>query len=228
MEFDLIELLKYIGIGGREALFLLSIVFFLWLIFSNKEKANKLRMRVIQTFSDSSEKLHIGRERLTEKINDDIDGVLDYLQEQTNAENVLVARFRNGTYDSMGSSILKFYASNEKAKPGYRQIGDNIQDISRSLYSNFCNTLIKEHKIFIKDKESIEEDKFELLGIMSLFGEAKRFYARSLVTTGDNQIIGFVCVVYKEPYKIAESRIDYLLTEAAARVVSKLELGKIQ
>ena len=62
---------------------------------------------------------------------------------------------------------------------------------------------------------------------MALFNNPEKFYARSLVTTHDGQIIGFVCLVYSEPHRIAESKVDELLTEACARIVAKIEMGKL-
>ena len=65
------------------------------------------------------------------------------------------------------------------------------------------------------------------MGVMSLFNNPEKFYARSLITSHDGQIIGFVCLIYSEPHRIAESKIDELLTEACARIVAKLEMGKL-
>lgn len=226
MKFDLVELLRYLGLEGKDAIFALIVVFSLWVLFSNDKISEKLRMRVIKTFSNASSTIHIDQERLAEQIGADIDEVLTHLQGETEANNVLVIRFRNGSYDSMGSSILKFFASNEKAKAGYLQIGEKIQNISRSLYGDFCDTLIREHKVYIKDKNSVTNCP-EFMGIMALFNDPEKFYARSLVTTHDGQIIGFVCLVYTEPYRIAESKIDEALTEACARIVAKLEMGKL-
>lgn len=227
MDFDLVELLQYLGLDGLEAFLFIGLVFACWILFSSDKISEKIRMRVIKTFSDASSTIHIDQERLAEKISNDIDDVLDNLQAETDANNVLVVRFRNGSYDSMGSSILKFFASNEKSKSGYLQIGEKIQNISRSLYGDFCDTLIREHKVYIKDKDTITDNRAELLGIMALFGNAEKFYARSLITTHDGQIIGFVCVVYTEPHRIAESKIDELLSEACARIVAKIEMGKL-
>lgn len=226
MSFDLVELLKYMGIEGASVFWILLLVFIGWTLFSGDKFSEKIRMRVIKTFSAASSTIHIDQERLAEKIGTDIDEVLTNLQMETDAENVLVVRFRNGSYDSMGSSILKFFASNEKTKSGYLQIGDRIQNVSRSLYGNFCDTLIKDHKMYIKDRASFEENS-ELMGLYSLFNEPEKFYVRSLITTHDGQIIGFVCVVYAEPHRIAEAKIDEALTEACARIVAKIEMGKI-
>lgn len=226
MKFDLVELLQYLGLEGKDAIVALIIVFLGWVLFSNDKFSEKVRMRVIKTFSSASSTIHIDQERLAEKIGADIDEILTHLQSETEANNVLVVRFRNGSYDSMGSSILKFFASNEKAKAGYLQIGEKIQNISRSLYGEFCDTLIREHKVYVKDKHSVTNCP-ELMGIMALFNNPEKFYARSLVTTHDGQIIGFVCLVYSESYRIAESKIDEALTEACARIVAKLEMGKL-
>ena len=226
MKFDLVELLKYIGIDGSSAFWVILLAFIFWTLFSEDKASEKIRMRVIKTFSAASSTIHVNQERLAEKIGADIDEVLMNLQQETDANNVLVIRFRNGSYDSMGSSILKFFASNEKTKSGYLQIGDRIQNISRSLYGNFCDTLIREHKIYIKDKEAFQNNA-ELMGGYSLFNEPEKFFARSLVTTHDGQIIGFVCLVYTETHRIAESRIDEALTEACARIVAKIEMDKI-
>lgn len=227
MEFNLVELLKYFEIDGKWGLILVLFCFVFWVLFSNDKLSSKIRIKIIESFSSASSSIHIEQERLSEKINTDIDTVLDNLQKESNANNVLVVRFRNGTYDSMGSSILKFFASNEKAKAGYLQIGDKIQNISRTLYGNFCDTLIKEHKVYIKDKKLISENQAELLGLMNLFGDAEKFYARSLITTESGQIIGFICLVYNENVRMAESKIDELLVDACSRVVAKIEMGKI-
>ena len=226
MKIDLVEFLQYAGIDGTSAFWIVLICFMFWVLFSGDKLSEKIRMRVIKTFSAASSTIHIDQERLAEKIGTDIDEVLTNLQMETDAENVLVVRFRNGSYDSMGSSILKFFASNEKTKSGYLQIGDKIQNVSRSLYGNFCDTLIKDHKMYIKDRASFEENS-ELMGLYSLFNEPEKFYVRSLITTHDGQIIGFVCVVYTEPHRIAEAKIDEALTEACARIVAKIEMGKI-
>ena len=226
MKIDLVEFLQYAGIDGTSAFWIVLICFMFWALFSGDKLSEKIRMRVIKTFSAASSTIHIDQERLAEKIGTDIDEVLTNLQMETDAENVLVVRFRNGSYDSMGSSILKFFASNEKTKSGYLQIGDKIQNVSRSLYGNFCDTLIKDHKMYIKDRASFEENS-ELMGLYSLFNEPEKFYVRSLITTHDGQIIGFVCVVYTEPHRIAEAKIDEALTEACARIVAKIEMGKI-
>lgn len=226
MNFDLVELLRYLGLEGKDAIVAILLAFFAWVLFSENKRAEKIRRRIIKTFSDTSSSMHAEQERMAEKIGTDIDEVLTHLQAETEANNVLVIRFRNGSYDSMGSSILKFFASNEKAKAGYLQIGEKIQNISRSLYGDFCDTLIREHRVYVKDKHSIK-DVPELMGIMALFGNPEKFYARSLVTTHDGQIIGFVCLIYSEPYRISESRIDEALTEASARIVAKLEMGKL-
>ena len=226
MEFDLVELLKYIELDGSSAFWVILLTLIFWVLFSGDKASEKIRMRVIKTFSAASSTIHIDQERLAEKIGADIDEVLTNLQQETDANNVLVIRFRNGSYDSMGSSILKFFASNEKTKSGYLQIGDRIQNISRSLYGNFCDTLIREHKVYIKDRETFQNSS-ELMGLYSLFNDPEKFFARSLVTTHDGQIIGFICVVYSEPHRIAESKIDEALTEACARIVAKIEMGKI-
>ena len=226
MNFDLVELLRYLGLEGKDAIVAILLGFFAWVLFSENKRAEKIRRRIIKTFSDTYSSMHAEQERMAEKIGTDIDEVLTHLQIETEANNVLVIRFRNGSYDSMGSSILKFFASNEKAKAGYLQIGEKIQNISRSLYGDFCDTLIREHKVYVKDKQSVQNVP-ELMGIMALFGNPEKFYARSLVTTHDGQIIGFVCLVYSEPYRISENRIDETLTEASARIVAKLEMGKL-
>ena len=226
MKFDLVEFLKYAGIDGTSAFWIVLLCFIFWVLFSGDKFSEKIRMRVIKTFSAASSTIHIDQERLAEKIGADIDEVLANLQQETDANNVLVVRFRNGSYDSMGSSILKFFASNEKAKSGYLQIGEKIQNISRSLYGEFCDRLIREHKVYVKDRQSVASCP-ELMGVMALFNNPEKFYARSLITTHDGQIIGFVCLVYSEPHRIAESKIDEALTEACARIVAKIEMGKL-
>lgn len=226
MQFNIVEFLKYTGIDGTTALWLGLLIFVCFVLFSNDKITEKIRMRVIKTFSAASSTIHIDQERLAEKIGADIDEILTHLQQDSDANNAIVIRFRNGSYDSMGSSILKFFASNEKAKSGYLQIGEKIQNISRSLYGEFCDRLIREHKVYVKDKQSVVNCP-ELMGVMSLFNNPEKFYARSLITSHDGQIIGFVCLVYSEPHRIAESKIDELLTEACARIVAKLEMGKL-
>lgn len=226
MKIDLVEFLQYAGIGGTSAFWIVLLCFIFWVLFSGDKLSEKIRMRVIKTFSAASSTIHIDQERLAEKIGTDIDEILTHLQQDSEANNAIVIRFRNGSYDSMGSSILKFFASNEKAKSGYLQIGEKIQNISRSLYGEFCDRLIREHKVYVKDKQSVVNCP-ELMGIMALFNNPEKFYARSLVTTHDGQIIGFVCLVYSEPHRIAESKIDELLTEACARIVAKVEMGKL-
>lgn len=226
MDFNIVEFLQYAGIKGTSALWAGLLIFTFFILFSNDKVSEKIRMRVIKVFSAASSTIHIDQERLTEKIGADIDEILTHLQQDTDANNAIVIRFRNGSYDSMGSSILKFFASNEKAKSGYLQIGEKIQNISRSLYGEFCDRLIREHKVYVKDRQSIINCP-ELMGVMSLFNNPEKFYARSLITSHDGQIIGFVCLVYNEQHRIAESRIDELLTEACARIVAKLEMGKL-
>lgn len=226
MQFNIVEFLKYAGVDGTTALWLGLLIFVCFVLFSNDKITEKIRMRVIKTFSAASSTIHIDQERLAEKIGTDIDEILTHLQQDSDANNAIVIRFRNGSYDSMGSSILKFFASNEKAKSGYLQIGEKIQNISRSLYGEFCDRLIREHKVYVKDRQSVVNCP-ELMGVMSLFNNPEKFYARSLITSHDGQIIGFVCLVYSEPHRIAESKIDELLTEACARIVAKLEMGKL-
>lgn len=226
MDFNIVEFLQYAGIKGTSALWAGLLIFTFFILFSNDKVSEKIRMRVIKVFSAASSTIHIDQERLAEKIGADIDEILTHLQQDTDANNAIVIRFRNGSYDSMGSSILKFFASNEKAKSGYLQIGEKIQNISRSLYGEFCDRLIREHKVYVKDRQSIVNCP-ELMGVMSLFNNPEKFYARSLITSHDGQIIGFVCLVYSEQHRIAESRIDELLTEACARIVAKLEMGKL-
>ena len=226
MQFNIVEFLKYAGVDGTTALWLGLLIFVCFVLFSNDKITEKIRMRVIKTFSAASSTIHIDQERLAEKIGADIDEILTHLQQDSDANNAIVIRFRNGSYDSMGSSILKFFASNEKAKSGYLQIGEKIQNISRSLYGEFCDRLIREHKVYVKDRQSVVNCP-ELMGVMSLFNNPEKFYARSLITSHDGQIIGFVCLVYSEPHRIAESKIDELLTEACARIVAKLEMGKL-
>lgn len=230
MEFNVVEFLKYCNINGSDAIVVLAAIFFFvfvaWILFSKDRLSEKLRIRVIKLFSSASSTIHIGQERLAEQISADIDQVLSHLRAETEANNALVIRFRNGSYDSMGNSILKFFASNEKAKSGYIQIGEKITNISRSLYGEFCDRLIREHKVYVKNTEAVKNCP-ELIGVLSLFNNPEKFYARSLITTHDGQIIGFVCLVYTEPHRIAESKIDELLTEACARIVAKIEMGKL-
>lgn len=226
MKIDLVEFLQYAGIDGASAFWIVLLCFIFWVLFSGDKLSEKIRMRVIKTFSAASSTIHIDQERLAEKIGTDIDEILTHLQQDSEANNAIVIRFRNGSYDSMGSSILKFFASNEKAKSGYLQIGEKIQNISRSLYGEFCDRLIREHKVYVKDRQSVVNCP-ELMGVMALFDNPEKFYARSLVTTHDGQIIGFVCLVYSEPHRIAESKVDELLTEACARIVAKVEMGKL-
>ena len=226
MKIDLVEFLQYAGIDGASAFWIVLLCFIFWVLFSGDKLSEKIRMRVIKTFSAASSTIHIDQERLAEKIGTDIDEILTHLQQDSEANNAIVIRFRNGSYDSMGSSILKFFASNEKAKSGYLQIGEKIQNISRSLYGEFCDRLIKDHKVYVKDRQSVVNCP-ELMGIMGLFDNPEKVYARSLVTTHDGQIIGFVCLVYSEPHRIAESKVDELLTEACARIVAKVEMGKL-
>lgn len=224
MKFDLVELLNYLGLHGKTAIVILIIGFIVWILFSNNKASNFLIRKLVERFSKVLTSIHKEKELASEKVSLEIDKILASLREETDATNALVIRYRNGSYDSIGSSILKFYATNEKTKPGYLQIGNNIQNISRSLYGNFCDDLLRKHKIYIKDKDSIDENPNEVLSLMKLFGDAEKFYARALVTTSDQQIIGFVCLVYAENQKVAESRIDAALTEKAARIVSKLEM----
>lgn len=227
MEFDLVELLQYLGLHGTKAIIFILLIIVGGVCFSSKKPFEFIRARVIKIFSSTSASLHREQERLAEKVSNDIDEVLENLQSETGANNVLVIRFRNGDYDSMGSSVLKFFASNEKTKAGYMQIGQNIQNISRTLHGKFCDTLIREHKVYIKDKDAIVDNAAEMTSLMKLFGNAERFYARSLITTHEQGIIGFVCLVYTEPYRIAESRIDEALRDACARITAKIEMGKL-
>ena len=227
MEFDLVELLQYLGLNGYKAIIFILVLFIIGVCFSTKKPFENIRARINNIFSSTSAHLHREQERIAEKVSNDIDEVLENLQAETNANNVLVIRFRNGDYDSMGSSVIKFFASNEKTKAGYMQIGQNIQNISRTLHGKFCDTLIREHKIYVKDKNNIDKNTSEILGIMQLFGNAERFYARSLVTTHGRGIIGFVCLVYTEPYRIAESKIDEALVDASSRIAGKIEMGKL-
>jgi hypothetical protein len=226
MKVDLVELLEYLGIDGTSGFWLILLGFIFWVLFSGDKVSEKIRMRVIKTFSAASSTIHIDQERLAERIGTDIDEILTHLQQETDANNAIVIRFRNGSYDSMGSSILKFFASNEKAKSGYLQIGEKIQNISRSLYGEFCDRLIRDHKVYVKDRQSVVNCP-ELMGVMALFNNPEKFYARSLVTSHDGQIVGFVCLVYSEQHRIAESKVDELLTEACARIVAKIEMGKL-
>ncbi len=227
MKFDLVELLQYLGLNGYKAIIFILVLFIIGICFSTKKPFETIRARIINIFSSTSAHLHREQERIAEKVSNDIDEVLENLQAETNANNVLVIRFRNGDYDSMGSSVLKFFASNEKTKAGYMQIGQNIQNISRTLHGKFCDTLIREHKLYVKDKNAIAQNTSEILGIMQLFGNAERFYARSLVTTHGHGIIGFVCLVYTEPHRIAESRIDEALVDASSRIAGKIEMGNL-
>lgn len=227
MEFDLVELLQYLGLHGTEAIIFILFIIIGGVCFSSKKPFEFIRARVIKIFSSTSASLHREQERLAEKVSNDIDEVLENLQSETGANNVLVIRFRNGDYDSMGSSVLKFFASNEKTKAGYMQIGQNIQNISRTLHGKFCDTLIREHKVYIKDKNAIVDNAAEMTSLMQLFGDAERFYARSLITTHEQGIIGFVCLVYTEPHRIAESHIDEALRDACARITAKIEMGKL-
>ena len=224
MSFDLNELLKYLGLHGWQALLVVGGFFILWLVFSNDKASTFLAKKIVEKFSAIISSIHKEKQITSEKMSREIDLVLHQLREDTDATNALVVRYRNGNFDSIGSSILKFYATNEKTKPGFLQIGDKIQEISRSLYGDFCDTLLKEHKVYIKDKTSITDEDAELQSVMKLFGQAEKFYAHSLVTTSDHQIVGFVCLVYTEPQKVAESRVDAAITAAAERIVGKLEL----
>ena len=227
MEFDLTELLQYLGLHGYQAIIFILFLLLVGVCFSSKKPFECVRARLINIFSSTSASLHREQERLAEKVSNDIDEVLENLQSETGANNVLVIRFRNGDYDSIGSSVLKFFASNEKTKAGYMQIGQNIQNISRTLHGKFCDTLIREHKVYIKDKTAITDNAAEIASLMQLFGNAERFYARSLITTHEQGIIGFVCLVYTEPHRIAESRIDEALRDACARITAKIEMGKL-
>ena len=224
MDFNLKELLDYLGLHGWQALLVAIFFFVVWIVFSNDKASTFIAKKIVERFSAIVSSIHKEKELASEKLGLEIDQVLTTLREETDATNALVVRYRNGNYDSIGSSILKFYAVNEKAKPGYLQIGDKIQEISRSLYGDFCDTLLKQHKVYVKDKNSIESNESELLGIMKLFGNAEKFYARALTTTTDKQIIGFVCITYAEQQKVAESRIDTALIQAAERIAGKLEL----
>ena len=119
MTFDLVELLQYLELDGSTAIFAIFVVFVMWAIMSNSKAANLIRTTVVNRVSNTISTIHTNKERLSEQISADIDEVLENLQEESDANNVLIVRFRNGSYDSVGSSILKFFASNEKTKPGY-------------------------------------------------------------------------------------------------------------
>lgn len=225
MSFDLVALLEYLNLNGWSAITALLILFLIWMLFSNNKVSEKIRIRILKTFSESSSTLHLEKERIAEKTSSEIDEVLDRLQHETGATNVLYVRFHNGKYDRIGSSIIKFSAANEKAKSGYFQIGTNIQDISRSLHGKFCDYLIKNKKVYIKDKDSIKENKEELIGLMNTFGNAEKFYAYSVTTIHEGEIMGFVCLVYIEPLDIDEEKIDLLLHDASSRVAAIVEIG---
>jgi hypothetical protein len=230
MTFDLVELLKYLEVDGSTAIFAIFVVFLIWTMMSNSKAANLIRTTVVNRVSNTISTIHTNKERLSEQISADIDEVLENLQEESDANNVLIVRFRNGSYDSVGSSILKFFASNEKTKPGYYMIGDKIQDVSRSLYGNFCDSLIKEKKVYIRDRASLKghPNEAELTGILNLFGNAEKFYARALTTTKKGLHIGFICAVYtSEPHRISETKLDLLVSEAGARVVGKIEMENL-
>ena len=62
---------------------------------------------------------------------------------------------------------------------------------------------------------------------MNLFGNASKFYARALITTRENQHVGFICAVYKEPYRISEEKLDLLLSDAGAHIVGKIEMENL-
>ena len=223
MKFDLVELLNYLGLHGKSAIIIVLIIILAWILFSNNKVSNFLIKKVIERFSSILTSIHREKEIASEKINLDIDKLLVTLRDETGATNALVVRYRNGSYDTVGSSIIKFYATNEKTRAGYLQIGDKIQDVSRSLYGNFCDELLKKRKVYIKDKSEITAHQAEYMSLMKLFGDCEKFYAKALVTSHEEEIIGFVCIVYAEPQKVPETRIEASLSEAAARIVAKLE-----
>jgi hypothetical protein len=107
MTFDLVELLQYLDLHGSTAIIAIMTMFICWVLFSSSNIANKIRIKVIEGFSMASSSIHTDKERLAEQISADIDEVLEHLQTETKADNVLVVRFRNGSYDSVGNSILK-------------------------------------------------------------------------------------------------------------------------
>ena len=94
MEFDLVELLQYLGLTGKDAFISLLFIFILWVILSNDKMSQKVRVKIVKAFSKASSSIHLNQERLSEKINLDIDEILTTLQTQTNANNVLIIRLR--------------------------------------------------------------------------------------------------------------------------------------
>lgn len=222
MSFDLVELLEYVGIHGKWAVVVVCIALFFWLLLSEKKIPKSFRDKLVGRFYQSIYSIHSQKEKEAQKMSAEIDAILENTQEDTDAHNVIVVRYHNGVYDKVGNSLLKFSATNEIAKPGYNQIGDAIVDVPRSLYGSFCDILIKEHKYYVKDKTALEGREKEIAAILNVLG-AEKFYAKPLITSSDKEVIGFVCLIYKEPCKVSETKIDIVLQDAAARIVAKLE-----
>lgn len=144
-------------------------------------------------------------------------------QEKTNASRVALVRFHNGGRDMNGLSFLKMSMTNECPGPGFAGISPDFQNLFRSFFSYWCESLIREGKCYINDINEIREkdttmyEYFLSRNIQAVYGIA--------IKNNEGSIIGFIVIEFVDRNMVDMAQVEHCLHDKKIKIETILTLS---
>lgn len=152
-----------------------------------------------------------------------INTCLKRTQQKTGAARVGLVRFHNGGKDMNGLSFLKMSMTNECHGLGFASIMPDFQNLFRSFFSYWCESLIKNGKCYIDDINTLKEkdttmyEYFLSRNIQAVYGIA--------ITNNEGSIIGFIVIEFVDKNNIDMEQVEHCLHDKKIKIETILTLG---
>lgn len=152
-----------------------------------------------------------------------INACLKRIQQKTDASRVALVRFHNGGRDMNGLSFLKMSMTNECPGQGFSSIMPDFQNLFRSFFSYWCESLIKDGKCYIDDIEILKEkdttmyEYFLSRNVQAIYGIA--------ITNNDGSIIGYICIEFVNKDNVNMEQVEHCLHDKKIKIETILTLA---
>lgn len=152
-----------------------------------------------------------------------INACLKRTQQKTNSARVALVRFHNGGRDMNGLSFLKMSMTNECPGPGFAGIMPDFQNLFRSFFSYWCESLIKEGKCYIndineiKDKDTTMYEYFLSRNIQAVYGIA--------ISNNEGSIVGFIVIEFADKNLVNIEQVEHCLHDKKIKIETILTIS---
>lgn len=152
-----------------------------------------------------------------------INSCLKRTQQKTNASRVSLVRFHNGGRDMNGLSFLKMSMTNECPGSGFASIMPDFQNLFRSFFSYWCESLIKDGKCYIDDiellkgKDTTMYEYFLSRNVQAIYGIA--------IKNSDGSIIGFISIEFVDKSRVDMEQVEHCLYDKKIKIETILTLA---